>query len=84
MHTDINGCTSTAAGQEQYEYFESRKRFFIQYDYRTPDGDLFSTVTETLAQAHAKRDEWIEKQRSKNEHKNIGRIFRERKTRNSN
>jgi hypothetical protein len=66
MKTDINGCSTTARGQEQYEeYYSSIAREYrIQYDYRTPEGKLFSCVAKTLEAARAKRDAWLEKQKA--------------------
>jgi hypothetical protein len=32
---------------------------YVQYDYRTLDGELFSTTAPTLAAARARRDEWL-------------------------
>lgn len=55
--------STTQAGQEQYEEFKTRlgrktvKR--VQYDYRTPDGELFSCVGADLAACRAKRDAWL-------------------------
>lgn len=65
MKTDLNGCSTTVNGQEQYEdYFsELSKAWRVQYDYRTPEGKLFSCVAIDLEAARAKRDAWIEKQK---------------------
>jgi len=60
MRSDLNGCSTTAAGQEQYEFFYPRhggER--VQYDYRTPKGALFSCVAESLELARARRDAWV-------------------------
>jgi len=49
---------------EQYEEFTTRigrklvKR--VQYDYRAPDGQLFSTVDKTVEEARNRRDEWLQ------------------------
>lgn len=57
--------STTQAGQEQYEEFKTRlgrktvKR--VQYDYRTPGGELFSCVGADLAACRAKRDAWLAK-----------------------
>lgn len=63
MKTDVNGCSTCAAGREQYEYFYLSivhgER--VQYDYRTPDGRLFSTVAKTLEIARERRDQWLAK-----------------------
>ena len=62
MKTDINGCSTCPPGEERYEQFawswkpdEPR----VQYDYRTPDGRLFSTVAPTLEECRARRDRWL-------------------------
>jgi len=50
--------------QEQYEKFTPAIRKATpryQYDYRHPDGELFSCIKKTLAECRAARDEWIEK-----------------------
>ena len=61
MKDDINGCSTTQAGQEQYEEFRHGGRKFIQYDYRTPAGKLFSCVAKTLSEARNRRDKWAMK-----------------------
>ena len=60
MKSDINGCSMVAAGQEHYEIFFHRKKQYVQYDYRTPKGTLFSTVAPTLKAARSQRDKWVE------------------------
>lgn len=51
-------------GKEQYESFLRRvgvgysKKRFVQYDYRAPDGVLFSCVRRTLAECRKERDLW--------------------------
>jgi hypothetical protein len=64
MKTDVNGCSTTAAGQEQWEGYYSivLKKNLVQYDYRTPEGKLFSCIAKSLEAARAKRDNWLEKQ----------------------
>ena len=59
----VNGCSSTAVGQEKYEFFKTRRGNKVQYDYRTIDGVLFSVVAGTLEQARNRRDVWLEKQK---------------------
>ena len=59
----VNGVTTTnTPGQEQYETFTRRvggkSKKYVQYDYRHPDGELFSCVKPTLAACRAARDEW--------------------------
>ncbi len=61
MKTDVNGCSTTARGQEQYEryYCVGLRGWRIQYDYRTADGRLFSCVARNLSDARRKRDAWL-------------------------
>jgi hypothetical protein len=63
---DSNGCSTCPAGQEHYERFYSylAKGDRYQYDYRTPDGRLFSTVARTLEIARERRDEWLKRQQA--------------------
>lgn len=63
---DEHGCSVCRAGQENYTTFQHRargmrKKFgkMYQYDYRTPDGELFSCVAKTLEDCRAKRDAWL-------------------------
>ncbi len=64
MKTDVKGCSTCPPGQERYEEFYSSiargKR--VQYDYRTPDGKLFSTVAKSIETARARRDLWLKEQ----------------------
>jgi len=63
MRSDVNGCSTTKAGQEQVEYFENvRGNEMVQYDYRTPAGKLFSCIAKSLEQARQRRDNWLAKQ----------------------
>jgi len=74
MKTDKQGCSTCPAGQEQYEFitlgvevspkFRGQKR--VQYDYRTPEGVLFSTVSTSLEVARLKRDNWLKERGLKN------------------
>ncbi|WP_279134842.1 DUF3873 family protein [Parabacteroides johnsonii] len=63
---DNRGCSVCAAGKENYTTFSTRlgrklvKR--VQYDYRTPEGELFSYVGKTLEDCRQKRDEWLANQ----------------------
>lgn len=59
-----NGISVCQAVQENYVYFNltprpRRKGRYCQYDYRTPDGELFSTVAPTLEKCRERRDEWL-------------------------
>jgi hypothetical protein len=64
---DEHGCSKAQAGEERYEEFEVRigrveRRTRVQYDYRTPDGKLFSTVAASLEDARTQRDAWLAEQ----------------------
>lgn len=58
-----NGCSVCAAGCENYTTFTTRlgrksvKR--VQYDYRTPEGVLFSCVGKDIEDCRRKRNEWL-------------------------
>jgi hypothetical protein len=63
---DNRGCSVCEAGKENYTTFSTRlgrkqvKR--VQYDYRTPEGDLFACVGQSLDDCRRKRDEWLANQ----------------------
>ena len=63
MKSDVNGCSTCQAGREQYEFytqpFGRKRRRLVQYDYRHTDGDLFSCVAPSLAEARRRRDTWL-------------------------
>lgn len=59
----VKGITTTnTPGQEQYEIFTRRDRGktkkYVQYDYRHPNGELFSCIKPTLEACRVARDEW--------------------------
>jgi hypothetical protein len=64
MKSDVNGCSTCLAGQEQYEDIRmphNKKIKGIQYDYRHPvNGNLFSCIAINLFVARQKRDAWKE------------------------
>lgn len=64
MKSDVNGCSTTKAGQEQWEeyYSNTSRGWRVQYDYRTPNGKLFSCVAINLEAARQKRDKWLSNQ----------------------
>jgi hypothetical protein len=64
VKTDRNGCSTCPAGAERCETFYSSisRGERVQYDYRTPDGRLFSCVARTLDGARARRDLWLREQ----------------------
>lgn len=50
-------------GKEQYEFYNSTipgnsPRPRVQYDYRSREGELFSTVAKSLDEARTRRDQW--------------------------
>jgi len=59
MKSDINGYSTCPKGHEQYEFFSRKDKDYVQYDYRTEDGKLFSCITKTLEEARLKKDEWL-------------------------
>lgn len=62
MKTDQQGCSTVQPGQEQHEEFYSPiiRGWRVQYDYRSHDGKLFSTVAKSLEQARERRDKWLQ------------------------
>ena len=64
---DEHGCSTCAAGKENYTTFRMSgflgKKYgeMYQYDYRTPDGELFSCVAKTLEECRTRRDNWLKK-----------------------
>lgn len=60
MKNDVNGCSTCPAGGEQYEQYHSPRGLRVQYDYRTPEGALFTCVVKSLEEAREKRDKWLE------------------------
>ena len=71
MRSDVNGCSTCRAGEEKFEVFRFRSRrkskSYVQYDYRTESGELFSTVAPTLEKARSSRDEWLNKTKKETE-----------------
>ena len=66
MKDDTNGCSACVPDKEKFEVFHSRSRFgrarrsWVQYDYRTEDGALFSTIAPTVEIARTRRDVWLQ------------------------
>jgi hypothetical protein len=66
-----NGCSVCKAGEEKYTKCvlgAFRGTVYYQYDYRHTDGELFSTLKETLDECRAGRDKWVQA-------KNCERLF---------
>jgi hypothetical protein len=60
MTTDVQGCSTCPRGEERHEEFRwGDGRVSIQYDYRAPDGELYSTIGPTLEMCRAGRDRWL-------------------------
>jgi len=69
-----NGCSVCKAGQEKYTKCVLGAflgTIYYQYDYRHTDGELFSTLKETLDECRAERDKWIQGKNRKRLHPNI-------------
>lgn len=62
MKADRDGCSTCPAGEERFEPFTRDRQKFVQYDYRTPDGQLFSCVARTVQKARLQRDAWLSNQ----------------------
>lgn len=61
---DNNGCSICAAGRETYTTYTYHRTprqsiEMYQYDYRTPEGDLFSCCAPSLEDCRARRDNWL-------------------------
>lgn len=69
MKTDEKGCSTCKKGTENYETFTGtvggKLAMYVQYDFRTEDGQLFSCVGRGLSHCREKRDEWLEKRAMK-------------------
>jgi len=63
MKTDINGCSTCKCGEEQFEEYWSHisNKKMVQYDFRTENGKLFSTIASSLEIARKRRDDWMNK-----------------------
>ena len=62
-----NGCSVCEKGQEKYikcVLGAFLGKIYYQYDYRHTDGELFSTLKETLGACRAERDKWLNKRQS--------------------
>lgn len=56
------GCSVCEQGKENYTTFIAgafRGTEYYQYDYRTEEGKLFSTVAKSLDECRKRRDEWL-------------------------
>jgi hypothetical protein len=63
-----NGCSICQAGQEKYTKCVLGAfwgKTYYQYDYRHTDGELFSTLHETLELCREKRDKWLREKEAK-------------------
>jgi len=57
---DDRGCSICTVGEECWDRFTfgAGNTERVQYDYRSPAGDLFSTSAESLEECRARRDSW--------------------------
>ena len=62
MKTDINKCSTCRPGEEKYKKITRDGKTFVQYEYRTPDGELFSVVKCNLETARICMGEWLSKE----------------------
>lgn len=65
---NVNGCSVCEAGKEKCVKCVLGAflgTIYFQYDYRHKDGELFSTLQETLEQCREKRDKWIQEKNRK-------------------
>lgn len=58
---DEHGCSICPPGREQHQdyYSELARRQQVQYDYRTPDGTLFTCIDDNLCACQARRNAWL-------------------------
>ena len=59
MKSDVHGCSTCPKGHEQHETFMRAGREFVQYDFRTAGGELFSCVAGSLEEARMRRNSWL-------------------------
>lgn len=63
MRSDKGGCSTCQPGHEQHEEFTTVSgKTRVQYDYRTEDGILFSTIAKSLDAARQQRNRWLAEQ----------------------
>ncbi|KAA6304662.1 hypothetical protein EZS27_043690, partial [termite gut metagenome] len=58
-----NGISVCRKGEENYSRFCAgafRGTIYYQYDYRHLNGDLFTTISQTLDECREKRDKWVQ------------------------
>jgi len=62
MKRNKNGCSTCPEGQEQYEtfWFGVVNRNLVRYNYRTPEGKLFSCIATSLEIARRRRNKWLQ------------------------
>ena len=62
---NLPGCSTCQPGYEKYAPFAVRGSrvgaVLIQYEYRTPEGELFACCAVSLDTCRAKRDAWLAK-----------------------
>ena len=65
MKSDVNGCSTTVRGAENWERFQlpdrrNRLQWFVQYEYRHTNGKLFTCIKSTLAECRCARDRQLQ------------------------
>lgn len=65
MKTAVNGCLTCEKGKEKWERFQLPNRrgkleWFVQYDYRHTNGQLFTCIKSTLKECRDARDRHIQ------------------------
>lgn len=61
---DEHGCSQCViAGDERFHTFRTSRHGelneYWHYDYRAPNGELFSTIADTLEECRARRNSWL-------------------------
>lgn len=59
MQRIVLDASTCLEGEEQYEAFLVRASVYYHYDYRAPDGVLFSTIAPTLEECRKRKKEWF-------------------------
>jgi hypothetical protein len=71
MKTDVNGCSTCLPGEENFETFYSNilHKDLVQYDYRHPNGKLYSVVAKDLETCRMKVERMViaDEQKAKGE-----------------
>jgi hypothetical protein len=60
MNTDFDDSSNCLPGKEQYQFFKYDSGGAFQYEYRAIDGELFTTVRNSLHACRAEKDIWLQ------------------------